>query len=82
MNGIEDAQDPPAPVTGNAYDQDLPQVPTDWAGAIDLFENDPLIARIFAPELMRNYVLTKRQEMQYMAELDPEERVEIYLDSV
>ncbi|NNE54034.1 MAG: glutamine synthetase [Sulfitobacter sp.] len=82
MNGIEDAQDPPTPITGNAYAADLPQIPTDWASAIDLFENDPEVARIFDAELIRNYVLTKRQELRDMAELSPQEQVEIYLESV
>jgi glutamine synthetase len=27
-------------------------------------------------------VLTKRQELHYLAELSPEERVELYLDTV
>jgi glutamine synthetase len=82
INGIEDGLEPPAPITGNAYNAGLAQIPTDWETAIDMFENDPQVARIFAPELIRNFVLTKRQEMQYMAELTPEERVEIYLDTV
>ncbi len=82
INGIEDGLEPPAPITGNAYNAGLAQIPTDWETAIDMFENDPEVARIFAPELIRNFVLTKRQEMQYMAELTPEERVEIYLDTV
>jgi glutamine synthetase len=82
INGIEDGLEPPAPITGNAYNAGLAQIPTDWETAIDMFENDPKVARIFAPELIRNFVLTKRQEMQYMAELTPEERVEIYLDTV
>ncbi|MEW9918914.1 glutamine synthetase family protein [Marimonas sp. MJW-29] len=82
MNGIDDAQEPPAPITGNAYDQDMPQIPSDWVSAIDLFEKDPHVARIFPAELIRNLVLTKRQEVHYMEELSPEEKVEIYLDTV
>ncbi len=82
LNGIEDKAEPPAPITGNAYALGLPQVPTTWADAIDAFEACPEIARIFAPELVRNFVLTKRQELHYMGDLTPEERVEIYLDTV
>ncbi|MGR3703675.1 MAG: glutamine synthetase family protein [Paracoccaceae bacterium] len=82
LNGIEARAEPPAPITGNAYALDLPQVPTTWADAIDTFETSPEIAAIFAPELIRNFVLTKRQELHYMGELTPEERVEIYLDTV
>ncbi len=82
INGIEDGANPPAPITGNAYEQDLQQIPSDWKSAIDLFEADAPIARIFTSELIRNLVLTKRQELEYMAELSAQEQVEIYLDSV
>ncbi|WP_299676913.1 glutamine synthetase family protein [uncultured Roseobacter sp.] len=80
--GIEDAAEPPAPITGNAYDLDLPQIPGDWPTAIDTFENSSQIARIFAPDLVRNLVLTKRQELRDMQELSPAEQVAIYLDTV
>lgn len=82
INGIEDGADPPAPITGNAYAADLPQIPGDWETAIDLFEKDPQIARIFDADLIRNLVLTKRQEFKFMQELSPQEQVEIYLDTV
>ncbi len=80
--GIEDAAAPPAPITGNAYDRDLPQIPGDWASAIDTFETCPQVARIFAPDLIRNLVLTKRQELRQMQKLSPEEQVAIYLETV
>ncbi len=82
LNGIEDGTEPPEPITGNAYAADLPQMPTQWNAAIDAFENSDEIKRIFAPELIRNLVLTKRQELHYMSELDAKEQVEIYLDTV
>jgi glutamine synthetase len=82
LTGIEDAKMPPAPITGNAYDQGLPQLPGNWADAIDLFETDDQIARIFPAELIRNLVATKRQELQAFAELSPEEQIDLYLDTV
>ena len=82
INGIDDDKEPPAPITGNAYAADLPQIPGDWTSAIDAFETSPEIARIFPAELIRNLVLTKRQEVHYMKELDPSEQVTIYLDTV
>ena len=82
LNGIEDAADPPAPITGNAYEQDLPNVPMTWQAAIDAFETDAQIKRIFDPELIRNLVMTKRQEIRDMGELSAEEQTEIYLDTV
>lgn len=82
LNGIEDGGDPPAPITGNAYAQDLPQVPGTWGDAIDRFESSAEIARILDAELIRNLVMTKRQEAREMAELNDDEQVEIYLDTV
>jgi glutamine synthetase len=82
MNGLEDAETPPEPITGNAYNLDLPQIPGDWVSAIDRFEKDDQIARIFDKDLIRNLVLTKRQEWLYMQDVSPQEQVEIYLDTV
>jgi glutamine synthetase len=82
LTGIEDGIEPPAPITGNAYDQGLPQLPGDWATAIDTFEADARIARIFPAELIRNLVATKRQEHAAFADLSDDERIELYLDTV
>jgi glutamine synthetase len=82
LMGIEDAQEPPTPITGNAYDADLPQIPGDWETAIAAFERSDAVRRIFARDLISNYLLTKRQELRYMRDLSPQERVEIYLDAV
>jgi glutamine synthetase len=82
LNGIEDEAMPPAPITGNAYAQDLPRVPMDWGSAIEAFESSEVMPRIFSKDLIRNMILTKKQERLYMAELDPAEQVEIYLDTV
>ena len=49
---------------------------------MDAFEGSDHIRRIFAPEMIRNFLLTKRQEAHYMEELTETERVEIYLDTV
>lgn len=80
--GIEDKLTPPAPISGNAYALDLPHLPATWAEAITAFEASPHIARLFPAELIRNFVMTKKQELRYMAELSPEEQTELYLDTV
>ena len=82
LTGTEDQAEPSAPITGDAYKLDLPRIPATWADAIDAFEADPGNARIFAPDLIRNLLLTKRQELRAYAELTPEERVDLYLDTV
>lgn len=80
--GIEEGMVPPAPITGNAYALDLPLLPETWAEAIDIFEKSSVIAKIFPQELIHNLVMTKRQELRYIDELTPEEKIEIYLDTV
>lgn len=82
LDGIEAGQEPPEPITGNAYALDLPGIPDTWGAAIDAFENSDVIRRIFPADLIRNFLLTKRQEMHYMAELTKPEQVDIYLDTV
>ncbi len=82
LNGIEDGVEAPTPITGNAYTQKLPQVPETWDGAITSFEKSDQVARILNPELMLNFLSTKRQEASKMADLSPEQQIEIYLDSV
>ena len=82
ITGVEDGLSPPAPITGNAYDQPLPQLAADWASAVSLFETDPFIARILPPGLIRNMGLTKRQEMRLMAEITEAEHWKTYLGTV
>ena len=41
-----------------------------------------MIARIFPEALVKNYVLTKRQEQERLAELPPEQHWKTYLETV
>jgi glutamine synthetase len=82
LTGIEDGLTPPPPITGNAYDLDLPQLPATWQDAIDTFAGSERMKRIFAPQLIDNLVRTKRQELRYMAELSEAEMLDLYLDTV
>lgn len=78
LNGIEDEAPPPPPVVGNAYAADLPKIPTEWTKAVDRFETDAEIQRIFPAELIRNLVMTKRQELALAPGLDPDTRLKLY----
>jgi glutamine synthetase len=80
--GIEDGLDPGPPITGNAYELDMPQIPATWLEAIDAFEASPLVRRVFHEDLIDNLVMTKRQEAHYLEELTPEQQIELYLDTV
>ena len=80
--GIEDQAIPPKPITGNAYGANLPRLAPDWETAIDRFATDPLIARLFAPQLIENLVLTKRQELARFGTLDPDALTRLTWESV
>ena len=82
LNGIEDQRDPPAPITGNAYELDLRQIPSDWETAMQAFEQSTIMPRIFSPELIANLLMTKQQDARKLAELDRQGQIDIYLDSV
>ncbi|ANP35590.1 glutamine synthetase [Phaeobacter gallaeciensis] len=81
--GIEDAMQPPAPSSGNIYDiKGLPQLAATWQEAIDLFESDPIIARILPKTAIRNLVMTKRQELEEFARRPKESHWLSWLEAV
>lgn len=81
--GIDDGLQPPAPITGNAYEIDgLPQLAGDWAAAIRAFETDPLVARLFPADLIRYMAITKRQEITRFADRPEEQHWLSYLEAV
>ncbi len=82
MMGIEESLAPPAPMSGNAYDQEFPHLISDWATAVDCFANDATLPRIFHPDLIANMVLTKRQELRLMGEIAQDQHWKTYLDAV
>jgi glutamine synthetase len=83
LDGITQAMEPPAPITGNAYAlDDLPQIPATWEDAIEALEHSTTVPRFIHPELIKNLISTKRQELHYIGELSDSERVELYLDTV
>ena len=82
IEGIEEGLAPPAPIIGNAYEQDLPQLAEYWASAIDRFESDPFIARCLPARLIANLVMTKRQELQKLQALEENRHWTLYLERV
>ena len=82
MDGIDQELAPPPPLEGNAYEIDLPQLPTEWGLAIDMFEASSAMARVL-PELLReNLVRTKRQEKDVISGLSDDDRRLAYIDRV
>ena len=82
LAGIEERLTPPAPITGNAYDQEMPQLATDWTTAMALFESDPMIARILPGPLIENFCMTKQQEYDKLQNIPEEDYWKIYLETV
>ncbi|MCZ0812021.1 MAG: glutamine synthetase family protein [Pseudomonadota bacterium] len=82
ITGVETGMEPPDPITGNAYEHDLPRMAPDWETAIDRFRGDPLIAAFLPPELIANLVMTKRQELRLMRDIAPEAQWKTYLETV
>lgn len=79
--GVEDGLEPPPPVTGNAYAQDLPRLAPDWARAVDRLAS-PLMARLLDPLLLEVLAHTKRHEMRRVARLDAAALEGLYRDAV
>lgn len=82
LTGIEDALTPPDPITGNAYDLDLPQMPDSWQAAIAELETSTVMHRILPQQLIENLILTKRQEATKYAQLERADQIALYLDTV
>ncbi|EBA14926.1 glutamine synthetase family protein [Roseobacter sp. SK209-2-6] len=81
--GIEEEMVPPPPSSGNVYEiEGLPQLAAGWQEAIDLFESDPLMAKILPSMLIRNLVMTKRQERACFADMPQEKHWLSWLEAV
>lgn len=80
LDGIEQKLSAPGPVTGNAYAHKAPELPATWQDALDVFQTDPAIARIFPKAIIQNMTMTKRQEIHEVASLSEEERIALYLE--
>ena len=78
LAGIEAGAEPPAPIRGNAYEQDLPRLPATWDAAMSAFEAQAVLP----PETARNLLATKRQERAYWDDMTEAERLDLLLDTV
>lgn len=83
LDGIEKEMEPGSPIVGNAYAvEGLPQIAPDWQAAVDALEQSVIVPRFLHPELIKNLISTKRQELHYLDELSDAEKIELYLDTV
>ncbi|MQQ09920.1 glutamine synthetase [Epibacterium sp. SM1979] len=81
--GIEDQMQPPAPISGDAYQvANAPQLAPDWETAITWFAQDSLMARILPTETIANLALTKGQELRSFAQLPTASHWQTLLEAV
>ena len=54
--------EPPSPVDGDSYSQDLPQLPSDFETALSLFQTSERLARYLPPTLFDMFLASKQQD--------------------
>ncbi len=82
LHGIEGKLVPPNPVTGDAYDMELPSIPLQWRTAIDSMSQGEHAKNLFGDLFCKMYIAAKNQEYdQFMSSVTRIE-YETYLESV
>ncbi len=74
--------DLPAPLTGNAYDSEHPELVTDWSAAIERFSATNTLTGILPADFIQMYSACKRQEYQVFESNVSAFEFETYLDAV
>ena len=86
LEGIAQGLDPGEPARGATYDwqsgaRDTTRLPRTLLEAVDAFEEDPLVAEVFAPQFVREYVDLRRGEWDdYHAQVTDWERRRYLMD--
>ena len=80
--GIEGKWEPPPPITGDAYSQNIETLPPDWASAIEAFSRGPHVTQIYARRLQRMFVQCKLQELRRFTRQVTEFEYHSYLEAV
>ncbi len=62
-HGIANRIAAPEPITGNAYDQVEPSLPTRWPEALAIFEQSDFVAEYFGERFRRLFSVCKRAEL-------------------
>ena len=82
LEGLERAEEPPAPIEGSAYGAGLAQLPADWLAAITAFESDTMLSRHLNPDFCTAFAAMKRQEYRRFSERVSAFEVSTYLNTV
>ena len=56
LDGVDRGISPPAPVVGNAYEQDLPQLPRTFVEAFDALRDSELAGRLLPAQFAEAYL--------------------------
>jgi glutamine synthetase len=64
LHGLEHALEPPAVLTGNAYEQDGDPLPVTWAQAIEQFSRSEFARICLGEKFVNLFVAVKRAEME------------------
>ncbi len=67
LEGIKSKNMPGAPVDGDNFSTDLPQLPSSWDAAIAKFENGAILPQIFSPLMLNLFTACKKQEATVFA---------------
>ncbi len=62
VRGIEQQIEPPAPTEGNAYEADVPRIPSTFPEAIDAFATSEIAVEIFGADVHQHLLNSARQE--------------------
>ena len=82
LYGLENKLTPPEPVSGDAYDMDLPSIPLDWRSAIDAMVDGTHAERLFGDLFCKMYIAAKNQEYDQFMQAVTRIEYETYLESV
>ena len=82
MLGLDNKLKPPKPIDGDAYSEDLPPLPRDWASAIHAFSQSEHNTIIFGEKLQTMFASSKAQERDRFAEMISRFEFKTYLNSV
>ncbi len=82
LEGLDAKQEPAAPTKGNAYEAGLPQLPANWAAAIDEFEASEALKAHLNPQFCAVFTAMKRQEFNRFAQRMSDFEVATYLTTV
>ncbi len=67
LEGIKSKNIPGAPIDGDNFSTDLPQLPSSWDAAIAKFENGKVLPQIFSPLMLDLFTNCKKQEADVFA---------------